>query len=128
MSLIRRTATRLADGREFFYFDDTPPYSTGEATRRLDDPRPLADRFAPIPGPDGTTLPVTGPQMRRDPLTGERIPMATHRMNRTSLPGPRSNPRAPATPDSASAHAEIPDVDYVVGPCERRVPSRAPVP
>lgn len=128
MSLIRRTATRLADGREFFYFDDTPPYSTGEATRRLDDPRPLADRFAPIPGPDGTTLPVTGPQMRRDPLTGEWIPMATHRMNRTFLPGPGSNPLAPANPDSEYADGEIPDVDYDVVVFENRFPSLMQVP
>ena len=128
MSLIRRTATHLADGREFFYFDDTPPYSTGEATRRLDDPRPLADRFAPIPGPDGTTLPVTGPQMRRDPLTGEWIPMATHRMNRTFLPGPGSNPLAPANPDSEYADGEIPDVDYDVVVFENRFPSLMHVP
>ena len=77
---MRRTATRLADGRELIYFDDSEPYASGAATRRLDDPRPLPDRFAPIPQPDGSTLPVTGPEMRRDPLTGEWVPMASHRM------------------------------------------------
>ena len=40
---IRRTATRLADGRELIYFDDSEPYASGGATRRLDDPRPLTD-------------------------------------------------------------------------------------
>lgn len=85
MKQVRRTDTHLADGREFFYFDDSEPYVSGAATRRLDDPRPLVDRFAPIVGDDGTSRPITGPQMRRDPLTGEWIPMATHRMNRTFL-------------------------------------------
>ena len=43
---LRRTPTRLADGRELVYFDDSPAYVAGELTRRLDDPRPLGDRFA----------------------------------------------------------------------------------
>ncbi|HIZ35772.1 MAG TPA: galactose-1-phosphate uridylyltransferase, partial [Candidatus Ruania gallistercoris] len=85
---VRRTRTTLADGREFFYYDDSEPYLSGGATRRLDDPRPLPDRFTPVVAEDGTQQPVTGPQMRYDVLTGEWIPMATHRMNRTFLPGP----------------------------------------
>ena len=48
---LRRTPTHLADGRELVYFDDSPEYVSGERTRRLDDPRPLPDRFAPVPGP-----------------------------------------------------------------------------
>src|SRR5690625_3887053 len=111
MLSFRRTATRLADGREFFYFDDSPEYVSGAKTRRLDDPRPLVDRFAPIENPDGSTEAASGPQMRRDPLTGEWIPMATHRMHRTHLPGPGSNPLAPADPDSDYADGEIPDTD-----------------
>ena len=73
---VRKTATKLADGRDLFYFDDSPEYVSGQRTRRLDDPRPLPDRFAPIEGEDGTVHPVTGPQMRKDPLTGDWIPMA----------------------------------------------------
>lgn len=73
---LRRTSTRLADGRELVYFDDSPAYVSGERTRRLDDPRPLPDRFAPVPGP-------TGPRTRtwarrcagtRSPATGSRSP------------------------------------------------------
>ena len=45
---VRKTATKLADGRDLFYFDDSPEYVSGQRTRRLDDPRPLPDRFAPI--------------------------------------------------------------------------------
>ncbi|MBC7289938.1 MAG: galactose-1-phosphate uridylyltransferase, partial [Actinotalea sp.] len=55
---VRRTATRLADGRDLFYFDDSEPYVSGAATRRLDDPRPLSDRFAPVVGQDGVARPV----------------------------------------------------------------------
>ncbi|HMO12125.1 MAG TPA: galactose-1-phosphate uridylyltransferase, partial [Actinotalea sp.] len=91
---VRRTATHLADGRELFYFDEGPG-----VTRRLDDPRPLPDRFAPVPLPDGGLAPVTGPEMRRDPLTGDWIPMASHRMNRTFLPAADACPLCPARPE-----------------------------
>ncbi len=124
----RRTATRLADGREFFYFDDSEPYVSGAATRRLDDPRPLVDRFAAFTDDGGTTHEVTGPQMRQDPLTGEWIPMATHRMNRTFLPGPDANPLAPATPGAAYSDGEIPAEDYDVVVFENRFPSLMAVP
>ncbi len=123
---VRRTATTLADGRDLIYYDDTPPYSTGEATRRLDDPRPLADRFAPIPQPDGSNAPVTGPEMRRDPLTGDWIPMASHRMNRTFLPAADACPLCPArTGESGSGYSdgEIPDTAYDVVVFENRFPA-----
>src|SRR5690625_2505675 len=122
-STVRRTRTTLADGREFFYYDDSEPYVSGGATRRLDDPRPLPDRFAPTTDADGTVHPVAAPQMRYDVLTGESIPMATHRMNRTFLPGPETNPLAPARPDSQYADGEIPDTDYDVVVFENRFPS-----
>ena len=125
---IRRTATHLADGREFFYFDDEPDYVSGRKTRRLDDPRPLPNRFAPIPQEDGTTKPVTGPQMRYDVLTGEWIPMATARMNRTFLPPADANPFAPAHPGAAYSDGEIPDTDYDVVVFENRFPSLMRVP
>lgn len=125
---VRRTRTHLADGRELFYYDDSEPYVSGGATRRLDDPRPLPDRFAPVVETDGTEQPVTGPQMRYDVLTGEWIPMATHRMNRTFLPGPDTNPLAPAKPGSAYTDGEIPDTDYDVVVFENRFPSLLRVP
>lgn len=130
---VRKTATKMADGRDLFYFDDTEPYASGAATRRLDDPRPLPNRFAPIPDPDAPddpsrAKPVTGPQMRRDPLTGDWIPMASHRMNRTFLPPADANPLAPARPGAEYQDGEIPDTDYNVVVFENRFPSLMAVP
>ena len=125
---VRRTATRLADGRELIYFDDSEPYVSGAATRRLDDPRPLPDRFAPVVGADGVERPVTGPEMRLDPLTGEWIPMASHRMNRTFLPAADSCPLCPARPGAAYSDGEIPDTDYDVAVFENRFPALMQLP
>ncbi|WP_202595184.1 galactose-1-phosphate uridylyltransferase [Cellulomonas carbonis] len=128
---MRRTATRLADGRELVYFDDSEPYASGGATRRLDDPRPLPDRFAPVVGEDGSARPATGPEMRRDPLTGDWIPMASHRMNRTFLPAADACPLCPArTGASGTAYSdgEIPDTDYDVVVFENRFPALMQLP
>lgn len=124
----RITATKMADGRDLFYFDDSPGYVTGEKTRRLDDPRPLTDRFTPIENEDGTVTPIASPIMRLDQLTGEWIPMATHRMNRTFLPPASANPLAPADPDSEYQDGEIPATDYDVVVFENRFPSLLKVP
>ena len=125
---VRRTSTTLADGRELLYFDDTEPYVSGVATRRLDDPRPLPDRFAPVVDPDGASHPITGPEMRYDVLTGEWVPMAAHRMNRTFLPPADANPLAPAKPGAAYSDGEIPAEDYDVVVFENRFPSLMTVP
>ncbi|GHG47305.1 galactose-1-phosphate uridylyltransferase [Flavimobilis marinus] len=119
---VRRTHTHMADGRDLFYFDDSEPYVSGAATRRLDDPRPLTPRF----GPDSPL--ARGPQMRRDPLTGEWVPMATHRMDRTHLPPADANPLAPAKPGAEYSDGEIPDTDYDVVVFENRFPSLLRVP
>ncbi|MDM7831852.1 galactose-1-phosphate uridylyltransferase [Cellulomonas edaphi] len=124
----RFTSTRLADGRELVYVDDTEPYLSGAATRRRDDPRPLLDRFAPVPGPEARSTTFVGPQMRRDPLTGEWIPMASHRMNRTFLPAADSCPLCPAKPGAAYSDGEIPDTDYDVAVFENRFPALMQVP
>lgn len=127
---VRRTATRLADGRELVYFDDSEPYVSGGATRRLDDPRPLGDRFTPVVGPDGTER-VVGPEMRRDPLTGDWIPMASHRMNRTFLPAADACPLCPArtgTAGTAYSDGEVPDTDYDVVVFENRFPALMQLP
>jgi len=121
---VRVTATHLADGRELFYFDDSEPYVSGGATRRLDDPRPLPDRFAP----DEHGRPATGPELRRDPLTGEWVAMAAHRMNRTFLPPADANPLAPARPGARYQDGEIPAEDYDVVVFENRFPSLLRVP
>lgn len=126
--IVRKTPTHLADGRDLIYFDDSEPYLSGAATRRLDDPRPLPNRFAPVVGPDGIERPVTGPEMRRDPLTGEWVVMAAHRMNRTFLPPADANPLAPARPGSAYSDGEIPAEDYDVVVFENRFPSLLAVP
>jgi UDPglucose--hexose-1-phosphate uridylyltransferase len=125
---VRRTATTLADGRELIYFDDSEPYVSGGATRRLDDPRPLPPRFEPVIGPDGTEQPVAGPEMRLDPLTGEWIPMASHRMNRTFLPAADSCPLCPARPGAAYSDGEVPDTDYDVVVFENRFPALMQLP
>lgn len=130
--LVRRTATTLADGRDLFYFDDSEPYVSGEQTRRLDDPRPLPGRYEPVvtTGVDGveTVQPVTGPTMRYDVLTGEWIPHAAHRMNRTHLPPADANPLAPAKPGAAYSDGEIPAEDYDVVVFENRFSSLMRVP
>lgn len=125
---VRKTRGRLADGREIIYFDDSEPYVSGLRTRRRDDPRPLPDRFDPVPGPDGTLRPFTGPQMRFDVLTGEWVPMASHRMHRTHLPPADANPLAPARPGAAYSDGDIPADDYDVVVFENRFPSLLQVP
>ena len=64
---MKRTSTRLADGRELIYFDETD-----DAVRRLDDPRELP----PL---------TTGSQIRYDPVLDEWVGYATHRQDRTFL-------------------------------------------
>lgn len=125
---VRRTATTLADGRELLYFDDSHEYASGARTRRLDDPRPLADRYADVPGEDGEPRPFQGPEMRLDPLTGEWVPMASHRMNRTFLPAADSCPLCPARPGAAYSDGEVPDTDYDVVVFENRFPALMQVP
>lgn len=124
---VRKTSTRLADGREIIYFDDSEPYVSGGATRRLDDPRPLADRFSAT-ATNGEQHEVTAPEMRFDVLTGEWVPMASHRMNRTFLPPPEANPLAPARPGTSYSDGDIPAEDYDVVVFENRFPALVQMP
>ncbi|MCO6558892.1 MAG: galactose-1-phosphate uridylyltransferase [Bifidobacterium sp.] len=129
---IRITPTKLADGRDFFYLDDDPEYVSGAKTRELVDPRPLADRFAPHRDADGNEVPYAEPIMRRDPLTGEWIPMAAARMNRPITAGPgataKGNPLAARKPGDPYQDGEVPDIDYDVVIFENRFPSMVQVP
>lgn len=129
---IRITGTELSDGRQFFYLDDTPEYVSGEKVRELKDPRDLANRFEPGVDGEGNPIPVQAPQMRRDPLTGDWIPMATARMNRPITAGPGAtatgNPLAARNPDDPYQDGEVPDTDYDVVVFENRFPSMNRIP
>ncbi len=97
-----RTDTRLADGRDLFYYD--PP-----GTRRV----PPADTrdLPPQPGSG---------QLRFDPRTGEWVIVATHRQARINLPAPDRCPLCPSTVDNRT---EIPAPSYVVAVLANRFPA-----
>lgn len=102
------TTTRLADGRELFYFDDEPQYCSGERVRELKDTRDLP-------------LMRSSSDIRRDPLTGQWVAYAAHRMNRTFMPPANENPLAPTKPGQLPT--EIPADDYNVVVFQNRFPS-----
>jgi UDPglucose--hexose-1-phosphate uridylyltransferase len=106
--LVRRTSTRLADGRELIYFDDREPYLSGAQVRDARDTRDLP-------------RPTTTSEIRVDPLTGDHVAIAAHRMNRTYLPPASENPLAPSRPGSPPT--EIPASDYDVVVFENRFPT-----
>ncbi|WP_273367862.1 galactose-1-phosphate uridylyltransferase [Corynebacterium massiliense] len=99
------TSATLADGREIIYFDDSDP---APDERVLDDPRELPQVTA-------------ASEMRRDPLTGEWVAFAAHRMNRTFMPPANENPLAPSQPGQLPT--EIPSPSYDVVVFENRFPS-----
>lgn len=101
-----KRSTRLADGRELFYYDD--PGTTLGAERAVD-ARTLDAR------PDTAT-------MRQDILTGDWITFATKRQNRVMMPGADADPLAPQTPANPS---EVP-ARYDVAVFENRSPAFGP--
>ena len=105
---IRRASHRLADGREIVYFDDSAPYADGSAEREVHDTRPLdrAERAG---------------EMRLDPLTGEWVAMAAHRLNRTFMPPADECPLCPT--GRGTVPSEVPSEDYDVVVFENRFPS-----
>jgi UDPglucose--hexose-1-phosphate uridylyltransferase len=105
---VRRTAARLADGREIIYFDDTEPFLSGVETRELMDKRELAPA-------------AKAGQMRRDPLSGAWIAMATHRLDRTYMPPADECPLCPT--GRGTEPSEVPADDYDVVVFENRFPS-----
>lgn len=102
---MRRTARRLADGREILYFDSDPAA-----------PERVAE--------DGRDLPAQSPaaEMRRDPLTAEWVAIAAHRQTRTYKPPADLCPLCPSSPGRPS---EVPESDYDVVVFENRFPSFA---
>ncbi|GGX45439.1 galactose-1-phosphate uridylyltransferase [Streptomyces fructofermentans] len=101
---MKKTSTRLADGRELIYYD-----VRDDAVRDAVDRRPL-DRT------------VTASQVRRDPLLGDAVAIASHRQGRTYHPPADECPLCPSEGDRLS---EIPDSSYDVAVFENRFPSLA---
>ncbi|MFF7730674.1 galactose-1-phosphate uridylyltransferase [Streptomyces sp. NPDC008001] len=101
---MRKTATKLADGRELIYYD-----LDGDVIREpADDPRPLH--------PVTTTL----TEIRHDPILDEDVVIASHRQTRTFLPPAEACPLCPSRPGRPT---EIPASDYEVAVFENRFPS-----
>ena len=107
---VRRTPMTMADGRELLYFDDSPGYVDGTATRDTADTRDLP--------PVATTS-----TMRFDVLTGEWVALAAHRMDRTYKPPADLCPLCPTRPGRPAG--EVPAQDYDVVVFENRFPSYA---
>ena len=103
--MVEITSAALADGREILYFDDQP-----HPDRVLVDARDIP-----------TVAPAS--EMRRDPLTGDWVAFAAHRMNRTFLPPANENPLAPTR--EGQLPTEIPSPSYDVVVFENRFPSFA---
>ncbi|MEV8632580.1 galactose-1-phosphate uridylyltransferase [Streptosporangium sp. NPDC051023] len=99
---MKRTITRLADGRELFYFDRRDDADRSAADERDLPPRPVAS------------------ELRYDPLTEEWIAVAGHRQDRTFLPPASECPLCPSAPGRPT---EIPSPSYDVVVFENRFPS-----
>jgi UDPglucose--hexose-1-phosphate uridylyltransferase len=101
---MRKTSTRLADGRELLYFDE------GDNTDRdVPDRRALPDRSG-------------GSELRYDPVFDEWVAVASHRQDRTFLP---PADECPLCPSRDGRLTEIPTSDYDVVVFENRFPSFA---
>ncbi|MFE0477572.1 galactose-1-phosphate uridylyltransferase [Streptomyces sp. NPDC058947] len=101
---MKKTSTRLADGRELIYYDLRDDTVRGAADRR-----PL-DRT------------VTTSEIRRDPLLGDSVAIASHRQGRTYHP---PADECPLCPSEGARLSEIPDSSYDVVVFENRFPSLA---
>ena len=102
---IWKHVTRLADGREIIYFDESPGLGRAD----------VADTRAPGPAAAG---PVS--ELRWDPLAGEWVIIAEQRQDRTFLP---SADTCPLDPSSPGRPTEIPASSYDVVVFENRFPS-----
>ncbi|WP_407565378.1 galactose-1-phosphate uridylyltransferase [Streptomyces sp. 184] len=99
---MKKTHTRLADGRELIYFD-----ARDDAVRDAADRRPLEPTR-------------TASEARFDPLRGEWVVIASHRQGRTYRPPADACPLCPSRDGRLS---EIPADDYEVAVFENRFPS-----
>ncbi|MER5884650.1 galactose-1-phosphate uridylyltransferase [Streptomyces sp. NPDC001941] len=101
---MKKTSTRLADGRELFYYD-----LRDDTVRQAVDRRPL--------DPIATTS-----EIRHDPLLGDSVAIASHRQGRTYHP---PADECPLCPSGDGRHTEVPEDDYDVVVFENRFPSLA---
>jgi len=99
---VKKTHTRLADGRELIYFD-----ARDDAVRDAADRRPLEPTR-------------TASEARFDPLRGEWVVIASHRQGRTYHP---PADECPLCPSRGGRLSEIPADDYEVAVFENRFPS-----
>ncbi|MFE2063736.1 galactose-1-phosphate uridylyltransferase [Streptomyces sp. NPDC059467] len=101
---MKKTSTRLADGRELIYYD-----LRDDTVRDAVDRRPLERTH-------------TTSEIRRDVLLGDQVAIASHRQGRTYHPPADQCPLCPTKGDRLS---EIPDSSYDVVVFENRFPSLA---
>ncbi|WP_399886034.1 galactose-1-phosphate uridylyltransferase [Streptomyces sp. BBFR51] len=101
---MKKTSTRLADGRELVYYD-----LRDDTVRDAVDRRPLERT-------------VTTSEVRRDPLLGDSVAIASHRQGRTYHP---PADQCPLCPSQGERLSEIPDSSYDVVVFENRFPSLA---
>ena len=101
---MKKTVTRMADGRELIYFDESD-----DAVRTLHDPRDL--EHARLRS-----------EIRHDPILDEPVVVASHRQGRTHLP---PTTECPLDPSRDGRQTEIPSSDYDVVVFENRFPSLA---
>lgn len=101
---MKKTPTKMADGRELIYYDEDE-----SAIRETPDLRDLPD------------LQVTS-EVRHDPILDEWVVVASHRQTRTFLPPTNQCPLCATNADNAT---EIPADDYDVVVFENRFPSLA---
>ncbi|MDX3642177.1 galactose-1-phosphate uridylyltransferase [Streptomyces sp. MB09-02B] len=101
---MKKTSTRLADGRELIYYD-----LRDDTVRDAVDRRPLERT-------------VTTSEVRRDPLLGDSVAVASHRQGRIYHPPANECPLCPSEGDRLS---EIPDSSYDAVVFENRFPSLA---
>ena len=104
--MVNRLHTKLADGRDLFFFDDN---GSSLPSVRKPDARESAAR------PETAT-------MRLDSLTGDWVSVAAHRHGRAFLPSADQCPLCPATEANLS---EVPDV-FDVAVFENKNPSFGP--